>query len=749
MAVVLNITTVPQTFTAGTFDVAATTINQHKWKITVAPNVAAIVFTDGHFRAVLGQPNGGLWFQGTSLELYTTPDDNLAFSLPLTWIADQPITITVDASLGVLQVSISGATTGNGTFSLAESGPYINSTIDLEIGKQGSNSNSDFPGTISSIEDFVTGESVSPAAISIAGGTVQAKRQLIASITTAVIALAGGGVGENLPGKADSVSPAAIALTGRTVTARRTYADAVVPSAIALVGGAVGESRGGLISLGPTAVDFQRFGFADRDSNITMNTPVSGAVVLLCAGGKSSDISVVWTDSKNVAAPAVVGVVVEYPDYPGYGTIIAMTPAPMVGGTGHAFTQPVTPFDENTTFGLTAIVTGSHPRVSEVHNNVANASGTTQQTSPSITVDGEALLVAYWWGAAPVTPPFTGGVGVSYTAVPNNGFTVAQSYLVNNEAGEVQGAMAYLYVPAGSGSSTHNVTWTHSPAQGAQLRVLAIQPALFDALTPASLAIVGQAIGERRTTKISITPAALTLAGGTITESPQAIDQVLPATLTLISGTLQIRQTAKVLISQAAVLLTGSDVHEHITGNLQDTVSPAQLVILSGAIADRRTSADASSPAVLALAGGLVNVRRSSADLSTSSALVLVGGSVFARPARKDTTASAVLVIVGSDVQDHVVTGSQDVVSPAALTLIGGPIQVRRARAVLVSPAVIVMLGTEVTAMRADGAPASDFLVPPGRTPAQLVGHVDVPSIESRASEQGHLTGTVRSRRDV
>lgn len=774
MTVVLNITTVPQDFAAGTYSAAASTINAGKWRVVLTPTASSATYTGGNFHAILGQPHGGLWFNDANLELYTAPDDNVAMSFALTWSAGQPITLVLDASPGTLTATVTGATTGNGTQSLSFPGPFLDPTLLLEVGRQNGGTNFEFLGNVSAIDDGVSGDSVTPAAIVIVGGSIDEKLGLKDVVSPATLTVSGGSISEGRGSNSDGVAPAAIALVGGSVPVKRSYADFMSSALVTITGGSVPEGQGGLISLGETAVDFQRFSFANRSSSVTVDTPTTGAVVLLCAGGKSSDVSTPWTDNLNATSPVVVGALVEYPDFVGYGTIIAVTPAPMTGGTGQAFTQPVTTGDENTTFALAATVAGGHPRVTEVHNNVANASGTTQQTTPTISIDGEALLVAYWWGSSPVVPPFSTpspGVGAPFTAVPNGGFTVAESYLVNNEFGEVQAAMAYLYVPAGAGPSTRSVTWTHSPAQGAQLRLVAIQPALSEAATPALITLAGQPIGERVTHRVAIAPASLLISGGTIVEGIERMDTVVPAAVTLVGGNVLDRVARAVSVTSAALTIAGGNVQDQASSHHTDSITPAQVALVGLFVGTRSRVADVVTSASVAIIGGVVQDRRGLVvnvvpasigvsassvqtrlgviDALTPAAIVALGGVVLARAGRKSSVSPATVALLGGDVQDLVTSGAQDVVSPAALSIVGTTVLTRVARAVSVVPALVLLQGFEVQTQVSESDSGVTPPMPPGRATGRLQGRVVVPSIESRESEQGHLFGVVRSKNDV
>ena len=693
MAILLNITTVPQDFAAGTYGSAASAINTGKWRVTITPTAASTTYTGGNFHSILGQPHGGLWLNDTNLQLYTTPDDNVAVSFPLTWLAGQSFTLNVDARPGHLTATVTGAATGNNTLPIT-AGPYLDPALLLEVGRQNGGTNFQFVGNVSPIDDGVISDTITPATIALTGGSVGEKLGFKDVVSPAAIAIVGSVVSEGRGGNSDGVSPASIAIVGGSISVKRAYADVLSSALVSIVGGSVAENQGGLLSLGQTAIDFQLYGFANRPASVVVDTPATGAVVLLCAGGKSSDVSVPWTDSKNAASPVTIGPLVDYPDFAGYGTIIGLTPAPMSGGSAHTFTQPVTTGDENTTFALVALVAGGPPRVTEVHNNVANASGTTQQTSPTISIDGEALLVAYWFGSSPVVPPFSSpppGTGTPFTAVPDGGFTVARSYLVNNEFGEVQAAMAYLYIPAGSGPSSRSVTWTHSPAQGAQLRLVAIQPAFAAPVTPASIGLVGQAIGERLSLRAVVSPATLQVTGGSIAENVLLMDSVSPATILIAGGSVSTKRTTVDGVLAAALSLSGNDVPDQVSRNQVDTVTPASIVLFGESVSGRIGKTEAVNSAAIVVTGGSIADRVVRADGVSPAVVSLAGAPVLTRWAVVDVVTSALVSIAGSDVQDLVVSGTHDAVTPASLTVVGGVVLTRVTRSIPIAAAIVAL----------------------------------------------------------
>lgn len=160
MTVVLAVTSNPQTFNGGTWTAASLALNGGITRFTFAPTAASTTFTGGNFHALFGQAHGAIWLNDANLELYTTPGDALVFSHALTWSAAQTMTVTVDAR--GKSVTISGATTGNGTFTFTQVGPYYDATQLMEAGRFGAG-NFQFAGTISSIDDTAPNQSWVPS----------------------------------------------------------------------------------------------------------------------------------------------------------------------------------------------------------------------------------------------------------------------------------------------------------------------------------------------------------------------------------------------------------------------------------------------------------------------------------------------------------------------------------------------------------------------------------------------------------
>lgn len=317
---------------------------------------------------------------------------------------------------------------------------------------------------------------VGAGAVTLADDTVSAAGvvQLVGAAAVTLADDTAAGASADVPLTGD----AAITLGGDTATG----AGVVLlegAGAVTLVGDtAAGAAPTTGPDLGDHDFDFQPFPFSDRDALITLTTQASGSIVVLASGGNSADVTQTWTDNKGNTIRKLAAVQ-DYPDFSGYGTQVGVIDHPMTGGSSHAFTFPVQDEDENTSFAVEVVGGG---RIKHLHVNDANAgAGTTLGIGP-ITTDGPAVLIALWWGSSPVNPPFSGsggpgggGIGTPFTAVPDSGFTVLDENMNNFESGEVQAACAAKVVEV---AGSYSVTWTHSPAQGAQLWLVAVEPPL-------------------------------------------------------------------------------------------------------------------------------------------------------------------------------------------------------------------------------------------------------------------------------
>lgn len=93
------------------------------WTITWTPAVASDSFSDWHPLLVTNTV-GGFWFENNTFSIHdSSTDDLISDAATLTWSAEQPITFKFDIAEGTYTVS--GATTGNGTYSLNNEGVVL------------------------------------------------------------------------------------------------------------------------------------------------------------------------------------------------------------------------------------------------------------------------------------------------------------------------------------------------------------------------------------------------------------------------------------------------------------------------------------------------------------------------------------------------------------------------------------------------------------------------------------------------
>jgi len=91
------------------------------------------------------------------------------------------------------------------------------------------------------------------------------------------------------------------------------------------------------------------------------------------------------------------------------------------------------------------------------------ADGALQVASDTVTVNGPATLLAFWWG--------DGGVK-RMTVSPGDGFRLIDAFVELPDESGVQGAVAWRQVET---AGTYRVHWTVAPVQGAALWLIAIQ----------------------------------------------------------------------------------------------------------------------------------------------------------------------------------------------------------------------------------------------------------------------------------
>lgn len=143
-------------------------------EFSITPTGASSGYVGGNFHALFADnsQHGGIWLNDTKLEIYTAPGDVAACSIAMTWSASQTITLKFWNDAGTRKVTISGATTGNGTTTLSQNGPYFDSTQDLGVGSLPGSSAFRFAGAISDVTDGVNNQQFERTASSSAAADI-------------------------------------------------------------------------------------------------------------------------------------------------------------------------------------------------------------------------------------------------------------------------------------------------------------------------------------------------------------------------------------------------------------------------------------------------------------------------------------------------------------------------------------------------------------------------------------------------
>ena len=156
----------------------------------------------------------------------------------------------------------------------------------------------------------------------------------------------------------------------------------------------------------------------------------------------------------------LLGQPVVYHGYNGAYDVKAYTALAGRGGEGHSVSivKDGAPASELTLLFVEIL---NAARLQDVAQTYADAGPLV--TSGSVTTTGPAVLLAVWWGD---------GYFLSQTVVPDNGFTVIESFLDLPPDSAVQTVAAYRVVDA---AGTYKVTWNQHPEQGAVLWLMAFQ----------------------------------------------------------------------------------------------------------------------------------------------------------------------------------------------------------------------------------------------------------------------------------
>jgi hypothetical protein len=219
----------------------------------------------------------------------------------------------------------------------------------------------------------------------------------------------------------------------------------------------------GMPGLGGHAMNFYHLNGSDAPTiSVAMSTQQSGSMIVVGVGRGYAALFADPTDNKGNTYQRLGSVRPYNPPYANSGTAVYSVISANGGADFRLATTNGKNVDSNNsdeiTVGAVEVIEGTN-----IQGYVWSVVSGAPNTSDSVTTTGPATLIAFWWG--------DGFPGTPQSATPNNGFTVVDTNAQERDS-FVQCAVAVKNVTA---AGTYNVTWTPTPAQGAQLWLIAVQ----------------------------------------------------------------------------------------------------------------------------------------------------------------------------------------------------------------------------------------------------------------------------------
>lgn len=255
------------------------------------------------------------------------------------------------------------------------------------------------------------------------------------------------------------------------------YIGALALGAASLAGSATGGcrpidaeqariAREGRVALGAHALVGQEDTKADPVATATLDTAAQGSSFVAFVAGFASNDAPPEDSHRN--AWRLLGTPVPYRGYDGRFDVRPYLALDGRGGSGHGFRvdKPGEPAGELT---LVVVEARNAGRLVDVARNYPGPG--VRLASGTVTTDGPALLVAFWWGDAR---------GLRHVAIPGDGFRRIEEFTRLPPNSAVQAAVAVRRVEQ---AGRYRVTWNTLPAQGAMLWLFAFAAA--DAQPPA------------------------------------------------------------------------------------------------------------------------------------------------------------------------------------------------------------------------------------------------------------------------
>lgn len=412
-------------------------------------------------------------------------------------------------------------------------------------------------------------------------------------------------------------------------------------------------------AIGDSGVNHHVQGPTQNLLQVTANTQASGSTFIVFHTGLQGNADPTDNHGNDYSAGRLTSWTAQ-PIWPSYG-IEMFGVVNGVGGAGHTFTvdkAPSTRPDEEAT-AIVVEVIGGTTIVGATIGYVATANP--PYTSPTVTVDGPAIIFLIWAGE---------DGGGPHTVSADNGFT-----FVNGWLGGVSGSIQFaLFSRAVTVPGTYGATFTSTPSQGGLFGAVAVLGGTGDANASVSIAGV-----------LSQTDAADTLAGqGSVTVSgasatliqTDAIDTLASTASGAIAGAASVSDGVDTLSGVTAVSIVGLlsqvdaqdqssstakiDVASTLTRtDAQDSLGSGAAIGVSSALAQVDALDSLGSGAAISVSALLA--LSDAADILSASGLVSVAGTIsgtFDQTDSADTVSAAGVIFVGagSNIQDQLDT---------------------------------------------------------------------------------------------
>jgi hypothetical protein len=292
VALLIDVTTFPQSFAAGTYPLSA--LNTGRFQITISVAAAssnATTFPDGNFWAIMvANDDGGLWFfkvAGTMfIGYFNRTGGATIWQRAIVWAANTPFTIDVDHVASTHTVT--NASSGNGTTAFSAGGALGYSNTTLGVGVYGGGGFT-WAGTASDVTDGVTGYTIvgETGAVPIAGAAAGLLFGHVAGADAGAVPIAGVAAGL-LVGRRIAADLGAVALAGLDADLIFGSEDPYLQAEVGAVG--IGGGAAELRAARQLAAESGGLPIAAPDASLSRGRPLAAEAGALALSGAAADL---------------------------------------------------------------------------------------------------------------------------------------------------------------------------------------------------------------------------------------------------------------------------------------------------------------------------------------------------------------------------------------------------------------------------------------------------------------------------